>query len=101
MYRLRSSLFAGTSLALAIIATSAPSAAQTSKGEDGVGAGAGNSPPMDQLRGRAAMPNAATKMDAPPMPPGDGVGQGAPAPSPGRTPPDDGTKKDDSPPNPD
>ena len=41
MYRIKSCLFAGTSLALAIIATPAPSAAQTTKGEDGIGAGAG------------------------------------------------------------
>jgi hypothetical protein len=101
MYCIKSCLFAGTSLALAIVATSAPSAAQTAKGEDGIGAGAGNSPPIDQLRGGAAMPDAATKMDAPPMPPDDGVGQAAPAPSPDQTPPDDGTKKDDGPPNPD
>jgi hypothetical protein len=101
MYRIRSCLFAGTSLALAIIATSAPSAAQTTKGEDGIGAGAGNSLPMEQIRGGAAMPNAASKMDAPPMPPDDGVGQAAPAPAPDQTLPNDGTKKDDGPPNPD
>jgi hypothetical protein len=101
MHCIKSCLFAGASLALAIIATSAPSAAQTTKGEDGIGAGAGNSPPIDQLRGGAAMPDAGTKMDAPPMAPDDGVGQAAPAPSPDQTPPDDGTKKDDGPPNPD
>jgi hypothetical protein len=101
MYRIKSYLFAGTSLALAIIATLAPSAAQTTKGEDGIGAGAGNSPPMEQLRGGAAMPDAATKLDAPPTPPDDGVGQAAPSPSPDQTPPDDGTKRDDGPLNPD
>ena len=73
MYCIKSCLFAGASLALAIVATSAPSAAQTTKGEDGIGAGAGNSPPIDQLRGGAAMPDAASKMDAPPMPPDDGA----------------------------
>ena len=64
MYCIKSCLFAGTTLAMAIIATSAPSVSQTTKGEDGIGAGAGNSPPMEQLRGGAAMPDAATKMDA-------------------------------------
>ena len=104
MYCIKSCLFAGTSLALAIIATSAPSAAQTTKGEDGIGAGAGNSPPVDVPRGGSAIPDAATQMNAPPMPT-DGARQAAPEPDaamppPETTAPDDGTKKE-GPPDPD
>ena len=77
MYRPRSLLFAVAGLALAItLASIDPSNAQPSKEDDGTGAGAGNSPPIDEPRGGAAMPDATAPMDAPPpMPPDDSVGQ--------------------------
>ena len=65
------------------------------------GTGSENSPPIDDPRAGAAAPDTTAPMDAPPMSPDDGVGQAAPAPSPDQTPPDDGTKKDDGPSNPD
>jgi hypothetical protein len=76
MYRTRASLFAAAVLALALtFAISAPVKAQSS--DDGTGAGAGNSPPIEQLRG-TAMPDAASRMDAPTMPPDENAGQAAP-----------------------
>jgi hypothetical protein len=100
MYRSTSSLFATAGLALALtFAISSPSNAQRS--DDGTGAGSGNSPPIDDPRAGTAMPDTTTPIDAPPTSPDDGVGQAAPAPSPDQSPSDDGTKKDDGPPNPD
>jgi hypothetical protein len=101
MYHFRSGLFAAVGLALAItLASIGPSNAQRS--EDGTGAGAGNAPPVEEPRG--GMPDAATQMNAPPMPTDAGTRQAAPesdaAPPPETTAPDDGTKKE-GPPDPD
>jgi hypothetical protein len=104
MYHSRSSLFAAMGLALVLtMATTGPSNAQHS--DDGTGAGAGNAPPVEGPRGGAGMPDAATQMNAPPMPT-DAGRQAAPepdnaAPPPETTAPDDGTKKDVGPPDPD
>jgi hypothetical protein len=100
MYRPRSVSFAVAGLALAMtLASIGPSNAQRS--EDGTGAGAGNAPPVEEPRGEAGLPDAATQMNAPPMPTDAGTRQAAPEPSPDQTPPDDGTKKDVGPPDPD
>jgi hypothetical protein len=106
MYRFRASLFVVAILGLALmVATSGPSNAQRS--DEGTGAGAGNSPPIDDLRGGAAMPDATAPMDPPPTPPGENAGQAAPqennaaAPEENKTPvPDDDAKKE-GPPDPD
>jgi hypothetical protein len=100
MYRPRSSLFAVIGLVLTLtFAIFGPSYAQPSKEDDGTGAGAGNSPPIDEPRGGAAMPDATAPMDAPPTPPDENAGQAAPEEN--KTPaPDDGMKKD-LPPDPD
>lgn len=106
MYRTRASLFAAPVLALALtFAISVPVNAQRS--DDGTGAGAGNSPPIDDPRGGATMPDATAPMDAPPMPPDENAGQAAPqenntaVPEENKTPaPDYGTKKE-GPPDPD
>jgi hypothetical protein len=103
MYCSKSSLFAVIGLALTLtFAIFGLSYAQRS--DDGIGAGSGNSPPIDEPRGRSAMPDAATQMKAPPMPT-EGARQVAPEASPDQTPPettapDDSTKKE-GPPDPD
>ena len=92
-------MFAAAFLAVVLtFANSAPVKAQRS--DDGTGAGAGNSPPIEQPPG-AAMPDAASPMDAPTMPPDENAGQAAPkennspAPEENKTPvPDYDTKKE-------
>ena len=105
MYRTRVSLFAAAVLALALtFAISVPVNAQRS--DDGTGAGAGNSPPVEQPRG-TAMPDAASPMDAPTMPPDENAGQAAPnenntaEPEENKTPAPEENKKYDGPPDPD
>ena len=99
MYRPWSPSFAVAGLALAMtLAILGPSYAQRS--DDGTGAGAGNSPPIDEPGGRSALPDAARQMRAPPMPT-EGARQAAPDQTPPETTaPDDSTKKE-GPPDPD
>lgn len=95
MRRSGSCLLAAIGLAAALtLAIIGPSNAQHNKSEDGTGAGAGYSPPIEERRGGAVMPDAASPMNAPPMPPDDSAGQAAPAPD--AAAPDDSTKKDEA-----
>ena len=104
MDRFRASLFAAAFLALALtFAIFLPVNAQRS--DDGTGAGAGNSPPIEQPRG-TAMPDAAPPTDGPTMPPDENGGQ-APqenntaAPEENKTPVPDYDTKKEGPPDPD
>jgi hypothetical protein len=98
MYCSKSSLFAVIGLALTLtFAIFGLSYAQRS--DDGTGAGSGNSPPIDEPRGGAAMPDAASPMDAPPMPPDENAGQAAPEEN--NTAAPEENKKYDGPPDPD
>jgi len=101
MYRTKTSLFAAAFVALALaLAIFAPSNAQPSKEDDGTGAGAGNTPPIDDPRGGAAMPDATAPMDSAPTPPDENSGQAVPEEN--KTPaPDDSGMKKDLPPDPD
>ena len=106
MYRSDTSLLAIAGLALAItLAIIGPSNAQG--GEDGIGAVAGIAPPIEDNSMGAAAPDAASPMDAPPVPPPDeGAGQAAPepetaAPEENKTPAPEENGKNDGPPNPD
>ena len=107
MYRTRaSSLFGAAFLALLLtFAISVPVNAQRS--DDGTGAGAGNSPPIEQPRARAIIPDATTPMDAAPTPPDENAGQAAPqenntaVPEENKTPVPDYDTRKDGPPDPD